>query len=37
MILPARLLYGVFKLTPKILKTCDQHFDVYFDKIGYKK
>ena len=37
MILLARLLYRVFKLPEKTLKTCDQHFDVYFDKIWYKK
>ena len=37
MILPARLLYGVFKFLEKILKAYDQHFDVYFDKILYKK
>ena len=36
MILPARLLYEVFKLPEKILKN-DQHFDVYFDKIWNKK
>ena len=36
MILPARLLYEVFKVPEKIWKH-DQHFDVYFDKILYKK
>ena len=28
---------GLYKLPEKILKTCDQHIDVYFDKIWYKK
>ena len=37
MILAARMLYGVFKLPEKMLKTYDQHFDVYLDKTGYKK
>ena len=30
-------IYGVYQLLEKILKTCDQHIDVYFDKIWYKK
>ena len=30
-------IYGVFKLSEKMLKPCDQHFDVFFDKIWYYK
>ena len=36
MILPARMIYRVIKLPEKMLKTRSA-FDVYFDKMWYKK
>ena len=36
MILPARMLYGVAS-RENVENQHDQHFDVYFDKMWYKK